>query len=51
MGSGAQPYVAGGTSWSVKIDTKNERIQKVNVPEQSSQSMSIFLPTLIFATF
>ena len=34
MGSGTQPFVAGGTSWSI--------ILKVNVPEQSSQSMSIW---------
>jgi hypothetical protein len=40
-GSGTQPFVAGGTSWSVKNDTKYERIWKINVPEQSSQSMSI----------
>ena len=41
MSFGRQPFVTGGTSWSVKNDTKYERIRKVNVPEQSSQSMSI----------
>ena len=40
-GSGTQPFVAGGTSWSVKNDTKYERIWKTIVPEQSSQSLSI----------
>ena len=39
---GRLPFVvAGGTSWSMKNDTKYERIRKVIVPEQSSQSMSI----------
>ena len=41
MGSGTQLFVIGGTSWSVKNDTKYECITKVNVPEYSSQSMSI----------
>ena len=43
MGSGTQPFVAGCTSGSVKNDTKYERVWKVNVPEQSSQSMSMLL--------
>ena len=41
MGSGTQLFATGGTSWSVKNDTKYECISKVNVPGHSSQSMSI----------
>ena len=36
MSSGTQPFVAGGTPWSVKNDAKYVRIRRVNVPEQSS---------------
>ena len=36
MGSGTQPFVAGGTSWSVKNYAKYVHIRGVNVPEQSS---------------
>ena len=43
MGSGTQPFVAGGTSWAVKNDAKFERIWKVSVPEHSSQRISIEL--------
>ena len=46
MSFGRQPFVTGGTSWSVKNDTKYERIRKVNVPEWSSQSMSIMTKLL-----
>ena len=41
MGSGTQLFATGGTSWSVKNDTKYKRIRKIIVREQSSQTMSI----------